>query len=228
MKIAICEDNNRESALLKAFIKKHLPDSEINVFDNGTSLLEYLQNSKPDTIFLDIEMPGISGIETARKVREMHSGISLVFITGHSDFALQAFEVYAFDYIVKPVDGERLAHTLDRVTKKAEKEEHFIEVRSRGMLFRIRQEDILFIEKTYNKCCIYTNDYMYTAVKPLKYFESLLDDQLFIKTHNAFIVNKNRIASITGRKSQNYEIHFNGSNKSAYLSRGANEKLNLI
>ena len=228
VKIAICEDNAKESALLKTIVKTHFGECSAEEFETGESLLDYLKENSPDIILLDIEMPGINGVEAARKIREVHPFASIIFITGHPQFALEAFEVYAFDYIVKPVDGERLINSLNKITGVMRREERYIDIRSRGMIFRVREGDIYFIEKVYNKCCVYTRDHTYTAVRTLKSFERELDGRLFIKTHNAFLVNKEKIAGITTRRSQNYEIHFHGLDKKALLSRGANKKLCLV
>jgi len=186
MKIIICEDNPRESSLLKTIVKAHFNECTIEVFDNGSSLLDHMNQNEADILLLDVEMPGINGIETAKRLRGNHPSTGIIFITGHTDFALEAFEVYAFDYILKPVDGERLINSLDRITKKLNIDT-YIEFHSQGMLFRVREKDIFFVEKNYNKCFIHTLNYTYTTVKPLKHFEGLLDNSSFVKTHNVLL-----------------------------------------
>jgi len=231
LKLVICEDDQQQADILKKHLLSILPKNTITTFYNGSILLKFIREASddiPSIIFLDIEMPGINGIETAKEIRQILPAVDIVFITGHPKFALDAFNVYAFDYILKPLSKERLENTLKLIISKQEKSEKFIFVKSRGMLFKVRQEDIYFIEKIYNKCIIYTKDFTYNTVTPLKTFFDELDPEMFINTHKAYIVNKYKIRGYTASGNQAYEVYFSGFDKTARLSRGMNKILNLI
>jgi len=228
MRIFICEDNHKERMLLKSVLIEHYNDCSIEEFDNGDKLIEALKKSMPEIILLDVEMPGINGIETAKKIRAQFPDIHIVFITGHSQFALEAFNVYAFDYIVKPLDVNRLLHTLDMLESTVKTDDKYVCISNQGIMFKIIQKDILFIEKMFNKCIIYTDNFTYITIKPLRYFEKELDTDLFVKTHKAFIVNKKKVKTVIAVGNQTYEIKFDGTEKTAALSRGMNKKVNLV
>jgi two-component SAPR family response regulator len=89
-----------------------------NKFSQPLEALEYLKENKMDVVFLDIEMPDIDGIELAGRIADLHSG-EIVFVTAYNQYAVQAFEMNALDYLMKPVSAERLKITLDRLNKKA-------------------------------------------------------------------------------------------------------------
>ena len=228
MIFAICDDSMKEIALIRHFLSEHFHECIIEEFSNGGSLVKYLKSNIPDIVFLDIEMPGINGLETAKAIRESRLDIGIIFITGHSSYALKAFEVYAYDYILKPVSRERLIGSVNRILKERVESEKFICIKNQGTMFRVNQNDILFVEKNYNRCIIHTARFEYSMRAMLKYFSERLDSGLFIKTHSGFIVNKTKIASLTPRGNLSYEIRFYGSDKKALLSRGMRDKLDML
>jgi len=228
MNIVICDDSTKEASYLKNAIESHFDCHNILVYYNGISLIEYMEKNEPDLILLDIEMQGLNGIETARKIRETHPQAVIIFITAHTHFAHQAFGVYAFDYIIKPFNKERLLKSLSIIANRMNFEEKYVEVHNRGTIFRINQKDIIFIEKDYNKCSVYTEQFTYIMRTPLRYFEEQLDTSVFIKTHQGFIVNKSKINMITSKGNLAYDIHFTGTDRTASLSRGMNEKFHLV
>ncbi|KAI7273311.1 hypothetical protein KC345_g7037 [Hortaea werneckii] len=102
--------------ILKRMLAKLEEVEVIGSFTDTSTAFTYLNSHEADLIFVDISMPGESGLEFAARLRESGRGIRIVFITSHKEYALSAFEVYAFDYIVKPVIQERLHETVQRVT----------------------------------------------------------------------------------------------------------------
>jgi two-component system LytT family response regulator len=116
MKAIIIDDEKAMHLILKRMLAK-LEEVEImGSFNDTAGACTYLDSHRVDLIFVDISMPGESGLEFAARLRENGQGTRIVFITSHKEFALSAFEVYAFDYIVKPVVQERLHETVRRVT----------------------------------------------------------------------------------------------------------------
>lgn len=228
MKIAICDDNPRENAYLKRLIKENFEDCSISQHYDGPGLLSFLENNEPDIALLDIEMPGISGIEIGKRLRSKYSNLGIIFITAHPQFALEAFGMYALDYLIKPIDKERLVKSINMLIRQNAESIKYVNIRNRGLLFRIKQNDIIFIEKVLNKCIIYTEKFTYSMIAPLKYFENIIDKSIFIKTHTAFLVNQLKIRSVEFRGNLSYDICFYGTDKKAIISRGMNEKLKLI
>jgi len=99
-----------------------IEDVEIcGLFETGETLLSYLETGTLDAIFLDIEMPEINGLELAERILELYSDVHIVFITAFNQYAIEAFEVQAIDYILKPITEERLRKTIERLKKLTHK-----------------------------------------------------------------------------------------------------------
>lgn len=228
MNFVICDDNVKEVVLIRRILEENFYGCRIEEFYDGNSIVKYFQFNVPDVILLDVEMPGMNGIETARRIRDINGNIGIIFITGHTQFALEAFGVYAFDYIVKPVRKERLIASINKVLGKTDFTEEFIEINYKKTLFRVNQKEILFIEKAGHKSYIHTEKFIYTMRAPIHYFINRLNKEIFTRTHSGFIVNRNKIASITPKGNMAYDIHFESTDKTASLSRGMNEILKLI
>jgi DNA-binding LytR/AlgR family response regulator len=106
---------------LQANLKKLWPDLEIvATARNGLEALQVITEHEPDIAFLDIKMPGLTGIEVASRIQ---GGLHIVFITAFNDFAVEAFEREAVDYVLKPVNSERLQKTIDRLNQRLTKTE---------------------------------------------------------------------------------------------------------
>ena len=100
MRIAICDDEVSMVQILEEKIKKLLPDAVIDKYLSGDELIA--SGSKPDILFLDIQMPGMDGMETAKMLRQDNEDMILVFVTAAEAYVFQAFDVGAFHYLVKP------------------------------------------------------------------------------------------------------------------------------
>jgi len=89
----------------------------IGAADNAKDAIALVREHNPDLAFLDIELPDIKGIELAERLREIKPDLAIVFITAHQEYSLDAFKLYAFDYILKPIDEERVKSTFQRIYK---------------------------------------------------------------------------------------------------------------
>jgi len=122
VKIAICDDETALRETLRRKIEKHCQNAEITCqisdFDSGESLLALPAESVPDVLFLDIQMPGKNGMQTARELRQKKRDIILIFVTALSEYVYEAFDVNAFHYLVKPFDDEKLYEVLDNALRQ--------------------------------------------------------------------------------------------------------------
>lgn len=116
LKIAICDDEPAFAIQLGDKIREAIPDCEIQTFFSGGELL---RGGRFDICFLDIQMEGINGIETARKLREKDEESIIVFITGAREYVFEAFDVAAFHYLVKPLEDGKLQEVLRRAEREA-------------------------------------------------------------------------------------------------------------
>lgn len=193
MNIAVVDDEKVMREYLCELIEKQKPESRIESFGTGGELLA--SGGKFDVVFLDIQMDGMNGIETARRLREICDDTVLIFITGVKEYVFDAFDLYAFQYLLKPVDERKFAEVLDRAEreagKKKEKRGLFIKTRNLTM----NQSDILYIESRGKKVEIHTTGEkesieIYAAMEELE--EQLGEG--FYRCHRSYIVNMEHIA----------------------------------
>lgn len=175
---------------------------------NGQEVIDLLQKgTEVDLVFLDIETPEMGGLETAEAIRRMNESIKVVFATGFSQFAVQAFELEAFDYVMKPYDEERIGQTIRRAWSalryEAERREENISLLSTKRLAIYVKDKILILDPSSdvifvktekgNNTLFYTNRGILPSKIALKEAEKLLGQESFCRTHKSYIVNLNKI-----------------------------------
>ena len=126
MKIAVCDDCSTARKETEKLIKQWAADSDIKLelllYDNGDELLKTAVVSRFDVVFLDIIMPLLNGMDTARELRRLDADVPIVFLTSSPDFALESYEVKATNYLLKPVEPKKLKTVLDECSEKIGKE----------------------------------------------------------------------------------------------------------
>lgn len=121
MKVIIIDDEKSMHIIMERMLKKINPITLIGCFFDTWSAYDFLVGHEVDIIFIDISMPKESGLEFAKRLRDEGRETKIIFVTSHKEYALPAFDVYAFDYIVKPVNQARLQHTIGRLFSELEK-----------------------------------------------------------------------------------------------------------
>lgn len=225
IKTVVCDDNEKARYILRQYIKR-LSIKEIELSEeakNGYELIELCKKIKPDLILLDIDMPFINGIDTAKKIIKFLPDISLIFITAYPSFSLQAFEVHAVDFIVKPVSIERLEKSIKHIIRKTSKNgsgnNDLVTFVSNHNLYSIKQNDIIFAERSGRKTLIHTSSKKIEVYESIRNLQNRLSTKLFIRTHNSYLVNKSVISSIDRRSGGPHEVLFKNYDKTAYVSR---------
>ena len=124
VKICICDDSSEERASINALVREWArqsgTDVSVSEFPTAEAFLFEYEDLVPDIVLLDIEMPGMNGVELAKRLRKGNKLIQIVFITGFSDYIAEGYEVAALHYLLKPVLPEKLFSTLDRALEKQE------------------------------------------------------------------------------------------------------------
>ncbi|MEC0226714.1 LytR/AlgR family response regulator transcription factor [Paenibacillus alba] len=115
MKVIIIDDEWAMHLIMERMLAKLSGIEIVGSFQETTAAFSYLEKHEVDLIFIDVNMPRENGIEFAKRLRESGSLKKLVFVTSYKEYASAAFEVYAYDYIVKPVEPDRLRKTVQRV-----------------------------------------------------------------------------------------------------------------
>ena len=171
----------------------------------GQELLDYLANNPADIVFLDIEMPQVNGLEIARIIRSTIDNPPLiVFSTGYGQFAVQAFELQAFDYVLKPYTQERILLTIMRYrTHRKQLESNKPQDNfklpvwyNEKMILLNPMEEISLIRAEQQRVIVSTNKGDIEINASLKELEQKLKDHGFLRTHKSFIVNISKIREI--------------------------------
>ena len=115
MNLLLVDDEKLALEALKKAVLGVLPESEVHPFQKARMALEYAEDNKIDIAFLDIDMPVISGLEMAKKLQEIYPNINIIFVTGFSEYALDAFNVYASGYLTKPVTEEGITGAINHL-----------------------------------------------------------------------------------------------------------------
>ncbi len=202
IKIAICEDSDLDRAMLQEIIGLLMEDKgldfDIVLYSGGEELVSEYKNHPYDIVFLDILMKNIDGIETGKIIREMDSKVEIVYCTSSKDFAIAAYEVHAMSYLLKPYESRRIGAVLDYyVQKHPQKNQNFIEVKSRRKSLIIPYKDIIHMESDNKVVYIYTTTQGAVKVyNKLDVFENELSDERFLRCHQSYLVNLQYVAGL--------------------------------
>ncbi len=212
LNIAVVDDEKTAKEYICHLIEKQKPDCYLEAYATGNELLA--TRKRFDIVFLDIKMDGMDGIETARILRKEHDEIVLIFVTGNREYVFDAIDLYAFQYLLKPVNEGKFREVLERAVKEVEKnkEKRVLFIKKKNLT--LDQSDILYIESRAKKVEIYTigtNNFIeiYATMEEL---EGQLGEN-FYRCHRAYIVN---MAHITEYNNDSITI-VNGSR--VYLAK---------
>lgn len=193
MEIAVADDEKIIREQIGRLIEKQCPDCRVSLFSSGEEITAC--EKRFDIVFLDIKMDGIGGIETARRLREKSSDAILIFVTGIKEYVFDALDLYAFQYLLKPVNERKFAEVLERAVREAEKntEKRVLFIRSKKLT--VDQSDILYIESSGKKVGIHTigSKKIIEIYASMDELEKELDDS-FYRCHRSYIVNMSHIA----------------------------------
>ena len=207
LKVMIADDNEGMRLVLKKAVEK-AGHQVVAMADCGEKAVELADELRPDVIFMDIEMPGMDGVETAKRIQDIDPRIMIVFATAHEEYRKEAFEVYAFDYLVKPFQIARLTETLDRISElkagnlsaaaappKVQKNSKLL-LRHKDGLSLVDASDIVLIQRENRSTVIYTTTEKHVTSETLSELEQRLPSDKFFRCHKSYIVNIERITRI--------------------------------
>ncbi|GAM77893.1 hypothetical response regulatory protein ypdB [Vibrio ishigakensis] len=225
MKTAILvEDEYLAAEELKYLIQKYSDLELVAEFDDGLNALEYLQTAKIDVAFLDINVPSINGMLLAKSLYNSKSQPKIIFTTAYKEHAAEAFEIEAFDYLLKPYTEERVQKTLQKLNEKLVPTPTVATSSSvnlyQGSRIRVVDvNDIIFAEASGKLTEVITEYGEFTAPLMLSEFVEKHQCSGFFKAHRSYWINLNKIDEITPWHSGTYRITLKGSNKQIPVSR---------
>ncbi len=204
--IGICDDQIVQIQLASAYIQQIADNAQVPItitpFCNSAHLFAHLAEHPLDILFLDIDLGEESGITVAQHLVKEYPDLILIFLTGHREFASEAYDVDALGYVTKPVREEKIERTLHKAfthaygVKSQVMTPHLV-ITEENIKKRIPLSDILYIERVKPKTLIHTQIRVYQVYEPLSAIYERLDDQ-FIQVNQSEVVNKAEIYAVQG------------------------------
>ncbi len=200
MHIAICDDSAREIEHLHRIITANT-DGQIpaDTFVSSAELAKTIQNgTRYDAVFLDIDMPAMSGLELGRLIKTLTPKTMIVFFTSYPQYAVDAFDCEAFHYLLKPVDPIKLTQVLERLRQRYLEQNRFYIIKIRNEAIRIPIQDICYIEYCRKHVIYHTEHTDYETVGNLKTVCEELRQYGFLQIHQGYLVNMDKISHFDG------------------------------
>ena len=200
----IVDDNEIDRLTVLSFAKRFPNLNILGTFSDSTEALNAIENHKIDILFLDIDMPGLSGVELRKKANQVPV---CIFITSHPEFAVESFELETLDFIVKPLKFERFEHTMRRIID-------FFEIKNKANLFessiggdviyikegheqiKLKLHEILYLEALKDYTLIITQQRIHCVLSTIGSLLKEASFQSFIRIHRSFAVQKQYINKI--------------------------------
>ncbi|MDE6755460.1 MAG: LytTR family DNA-binding domain-containing protein [Muribaculaceae bacterium] len=218
MKCVIVDDLPIARKGMRRLIESRPELDLVGAFDSAEELLNRIEQKDIDLIFLDIRMPGLSGLQFARL---LPPEVMIIFTTAFSEYALESYDLNAIDYLVKPIDPEKFNRAVDKaLTKSIQRDaflklnkiisgnNDFITVKSDRKYIRLRQDDILFIEGCKDMVVFHLEKEKIYSRATLKSVNEILPETKFLRINKSYIVNRDKITSFDNNDIfiGNYEI----------------------
>lgn len=193
MKAIIVDDEPKAIQLIRSYLENFRSIELVATFRNGLKAFEYLHSNPVDLIFLDINMPHLSGISLSKMIGKNRH---LIFTTAYSEYAVESYEVQAVDYLVKPISLERFTQSMSRLFSKIETEmpamASMVLVKSGYKTHRIQIDDILYLEKEGNYITYHLKDEKIIVRESIPESLERLGDN-FIQIHRSFVVHIDKV-----------------------------------
>lgn len=231
IKIVLVDNEKPLLDELEYLLQKYENIEILAMFTDPVEALKNIADLKPDAVFLDIDMPVLSGLNLARELMDIDETTSIIFITAFNDYAVQAFEINAIDYVMKPVRKDRLDITINKLNAMLEKGllkqcsmlEKITSLEDNNKLNfgkvavfdgeeynLIPAEDVLYIEVKSKYTVVVSKQGTFNTKKTLEFWESRLGKQGFFQCHRSYLVNLKHIMKLSPMFNNNYIIKIEG------------------
>lgn len=244
LRVLVADDDAGMRDVMRRIVEKVDGFRMAGEAEDGEETLRLVEENKPNVVFLDVEMPKISGVDCARTIQDMNPATVIIFATAHDAYMSDAFEVYAFDYLVKPFKVERVIQTLERIrerlTQTAAPGEEAPRVvtadrktivgrlmlRHREGVSFIDLNDILLVQREDRATVLYTReDGRFVTGDSLSEMEERLPKDAFFRCHKSYIINLNHIKDITPYGRWTYVVRLQGTKHDALITHDKYEEL---
>lgn len=242
LRVLVVDDEKAMRTILKKVIGKVERFEVLGEAKNAEEALELFEVNKPEVVFLDVEMEGTSGVECAKKIVDIEPKTIIIFATAHTEYMTEAFELYAFDYLVKPFNIERVnktllkikelsnnksSHGIDKIIKHEKGLDKIVIKNKEGISF-IDTKDIVLIQREDRATAIYTLNEHYITSEGLSEVEERLDKSQFFRSHKSYIINLSMISKIFPYGRWTYIVKFKNTDRDALLTHEKYEEIKKI
>ena len=253
IKVMIVEDEPEIRRILEKMIEKQdgfTVAAACGDFAGGvTAFLKY----RPEVVFMDIDLGGESGLDCAKTITELEPKTKIIFATAHSEYMANAFEIYAFDYLVKPFNLERVTKTLerikgihaafrgkesevtvgseestDKVVTASEQHKDKLMIKGKEQMTFLDKKDIILVERLDGETIITTKDGEYHTSASLGSMEEKLDGKEFMRCHKSYIINLSCISQIEVYGRWTYTVKLKGTNATALMTAQKYEEVKQL
>jgi len=221
IRVVIADDEPLARQLLVRLAKNQSGLSIVGLAENGGAAKRMIEEVRPDLVFLDVMMPGMSGIELMSSISSLPAAPYVVFVTASDDYAIKAFDLDALDYLVKPIEKERFAQSVQRARKAicakrvqrlgeeiaavagadsrletTDDRDRFVIVKQRDELIRVQESDIYWLEAASQYVHIHTESARYIVAESLNKYLARLSPDLFARVHRSAAVNVSQVSHV--------------------------------
>ncbi len=198
--IAVCDDEEVMTRKVAQWIREWNPAAEVHCFSSGEELLEHYRDYQ--AVFLDIDMGGINGIETGRRIRKIDKKTKIVYLTAYRDYAAGAFGVHAFQYLLKPVSKKAVHHVLEEIFSYMEqmKPSPILDFQTAGGLVCIPADEIYFFEYENRRIRMVTAEEEYLMSGRIGSVAGRMESFGFSVPHQSFVVNMLHVKNVKNQR----------------------------
>ena len=237
----VVEDEQEIRRILKKMIEKQDGFEVVSDCGDFPSAITDFSQYRPEVVFMDIDLNGDSGMDCAKVMTELDPKVKIIFATAHSEFMANAFEIYAFDYLVKPFNMERVEKTLSRISsmtkeqdsvreqipadeseestvREAEHSKDKLLIKGKDQLIFVDKKDIILVERIDGSTLITTADEVYRTSTSLGSIEEKLDEKEFMRCHKSYIINLSMISKIEVYGRWTYTVSLKNTDSTALMT----------
>lgn len=204
MKCIIVEDQQPAQRILRKYIAEIGSLTLVGTFADAIQAMDFLKEESVDLMFLDINLPKLSGISF---IKSLSNKPHVILTTAYSEYALEGYELDVVDYLLKPFSFERFVKAVVKVGRSAtfqsqipnhSKKEHFIKIGYEHI--RIAFKDIIYLAADGDYCEIFTTDKKHHSSEPMKRWIEILDEGDFYRIHKSYVINTHKITKLSGNQ----------------------------
>lgn len=221
MQVVIIDDEKNSIKYLESILDKQEDFTVVASFSDSREGFAYLLKHPCEVLFLDIDMPNINGIYIAEQISSLYPSIKICFVTAYNAYAVQAFELNAIDYLLKPYTEERMNQCLNKLRNSSVDNKVFQEISEyydynldmvcgfyEDNIMLIPSADIFYIEVLQSICTIHTKGKTYRGNKTLHFYEQKLKKKSFFRTHKCYLANLTKVDRFRPRINYTYDMYF--------------------